>query len=77
LQVGERIYEAAGKLDLGIRAGWIVPEFNVDHFREVLMRSYRIIYEIRGEGCYIVAIVHGRRELPARVRPTQPTDDAS
>jgi plasmid stabilization system protein ParE len=43
LQVGDRIYEAAGKLDLGTRAGWMVPEFNVDHFREVLMRPYRII----------------------------------
>jgi plasmid stabilization system protein ParE len=32
LQVGERIYEAAGKLDLGLRAGWKVPEFDVDHF---------------------------------------------
>ena len=43
LRVGERIYEAAGKLELGIRAGWIVPEFGLDHFREVLMRPYRII----------------------------------
>jgi len=47
LQVGERIYQAVGKLSLGQRAGWMVPEFNVEHFREVLMRPYRIIYEIR------------------------------
>lgn len=70
LQTGERIYEAAGKLDLGPRAGWMVPEFNLDHFREVLMRPYRIIYEIRGEGCYIVAVIHGSRDLPQHVRPS-------
>jgi plasmid stabilization system protein ParE len=34
LDVGERIYEAAGKLELGPRAGWMVPEFGVDHFRK-------------------------------------------
>ena len=70
LRVGERIYEAAGKLSLGPRAGWKVAEFNVDHFREVLMRPYRIIYEIRGQGCYIVAIIHGSRELPPHVQPS-------
>src|SRR5262245_14186510 len=72
LRVGERIYEAAGKLDLGIRAGGMVPEFGVDHFREVLMRLYRIIYEIRGQGCYIVAIIHVSRDLPQHVLPSPP-----
>lgn len=72
LQTGERIYAAAGKLDLGLRAGGIVPEFNLDHFREVLMWPYRIIYEIRGEACYIVAVIHGSRDLPRHVQPSQP-----
>jgi toxin ParE1/3/4 len=72
LAVGERIYEAAGKLELGVRAGWMVPEFGLDCFREVLMRPYRIIYEIRGEGCYIVAIIHASRDLPRHVRPSDP-----
>lgn len=72
LQVGERIYEAAGKLELGSRAGWMVPEFKVDYFREVLIRPYRIIYEIRGEGCYIVAVIHTRRDLPQHVQPPPP-----
>jgi plasmid stabilization system protein ParE len=72
LDVGERIYEAAGKLELGPRAGWMVPEFGVDHFREVLMRPYRIIYEIRDGACYIVAVIHGRRELPSHLQPPQP-----
>jgi len=75
LRVAERIYNAAGKLNLGARAGWMVPEFNVDHFREVLMRPYRIIYEIRGEGCYIVAVIHGSRDLPRHITPSDPVSD--
>jgi len=75
LRVGERIYEAAGKLELGLRAGGMVPEFNVDHFREVLMRPYRIIYEVRGQGCYIVAIIHASRDLTHHVRPSPPADE--
>lgn len=76
LQTGERIYAAAGKLDLGPRAGWMVPEFNLDHFREILMRPYRIIYEIRGEGCYIVAVIHGSRDLPQHIRPSPPPSES-
>jgi plasmid stabilization system protein ParE len=73
LQTGERIYAAAGKLDLGLRAGAMVPEFNLDHYREVLMWPFRIIYEIRGEACYIVAVILGSRDLPRRVRPSPPS----
>jgi plasmid stabilization system protein ParE len=72
LQIGERIYEAAGKLELGMRAGWIVPEFGLDHFREVLMRPYRLIYEIRGQACYIVAVIHASCDLPRHIQPTIP-----
>lgn len=74
LSVGERIYEAAGKIELGARAGWMVPEFGMDQFREVLMKPYRIVYEIRGQGCYIVAVIHGSRDLPMQVKPS-PTDE--
>jgi hypothetical protein len=36
------------------------------------MRPYRIIYEMRGGDCYIVAVIHGRRELPAHLQPPPP-----
>ncbi len=75
LRVGECIYEAAGKLELGQRAGGMVPEFAVDHFREVLMRPYRIIYEFRGQGCYIVAIIHASRDVPRHVQPSPLADE--
>lgn len=69
IQTGERIYDAVGKLSLGPRAGWIVPEFGLDHFREILMRPYRIIYEVRGNDCFMVAIIHGNRDLPQHITP--------
>jgi plasmid stabilization system protein ParE len=70
LRVGERIYEAADVLEHQPRAGAMVPEFNLEHFRELLQRPYRIIYELRGEGCYVVAVIHGSRDLEQHVRPS-------
>ena len=71
------IYETAGKLEFGPRAGWKVPEFDIDHFREILMRPYRIIYELRGEAWYIVAVIHGSRDLTRHVQPPEsPSTDS-
>src|SRR5688500_7374742 len=55
LKVAEQILDSTRRLEVGIRVGWKVPEFNLDHFREILVKPYRIIYEIRGEDCYVVA----------------------
>ena len=41
----------------------------------VRVGDYRIVYEVRGEGCYIVAVIHGSRDLPRHVRPApKPAD---
>jgi len=48
VRTGERIYDAVGKLSLGARAGWVVPEFGIENFREILVRPYRIIYDFAG-----------------------------
>jgi toxin ParE1/3/4 len=73
IRTGERIHEAVGKLSLGRRAGWIVPEFGLEHFREILMRPYRIIYEVRGDACYVVAIIHSSRDLTQHITPPPPS----
>ena len=44
-------------------SGRIVPEEGDDNIREHFVFSYRIIYEIRGEVIYILAVVHGKRLL--------------
>ena len=47
------------------RAGKKVPELNEDAVRELSIYSYRIIYEIKEQGIFVLAVVHQRRNLKA------------
>ena len=40
-----------------------IPELNDDQVRELSLYSYRIIYEIREQGIFVLAVVHKRRDL--------------
>ena len=44
-------------------SGRIVPEEGDQNVREHFVFSYRIIYEIRGDIIYVLAVVHGKRLL--------------
>lgn len=43
--------------------GRVVPEFGREDLREVFYHSYRIIYQIKNESVYIVAISHGAMDI--------------
>jgi len=43
--------------------GQIVPEFQDSTIRELLVRPYRIVYQISPDEERIVAVVHGSRRL--------------
>ena len=43
--------------------GRAVPEAQAENIREILYRSYRIIYRITGERVEVLAIIHGGRDL--------------
>jgi plasmid stabilization system protein ParE len=45
------------------RMGRVVPEINNDAIRELSLYSYRILYEIRDHGVFVLAVIHRRREL--------------
>lgn len=45
------------------QAGRVVPELGEQDIREIGAHSYRIIYETRGADCYVLAVIHKRREL--------------
>jgi plasmid stabilization system protein ParE len=40
-----------------------VPEISDQNIRELIVYSYRLIYEISGVGIEILAIIHGRRDF--------------
>ena len=43
--------------------GRIVPEISDQNIRELIVYSYRLIYEMSGAGIEILAIIHGRRDF--------------
>jgi toxin ParE1/3/4 len=62
-QVASEIIQTTQRLLTEPRTGWRVPEFDDDLVRELTCYSYRIIYSIQNEFCFIVAVVHGSRDL--------------
>jgi len=68
-RLAARLVEAPRRLVSLPRSGSIVSEFRRDTIREVLVRPYRIIYQIRGEDCFVVTNVHGSRELAPLLDP--------
>ena len=48
-------------------SGGVVREFDDTAIREVLHGTYRIIYLVRNDTCYVVAVVHGSRDLGRRL----------
>jgi toxin ParE1/3/4 len=45
------------------RSGRIVPEYDDENIRELIVYSYRIIYRLQEDQLVIAAVVHGRRSL--------------
>jgi plasmid stabilization system protein ParE len=45
-------------------SGRVVDEYDDDELREVIVANYRVIYLYREDSVGIVAITHGRRDLP-------------
>ncbi|MBY0483337.1 type II toxin-antitoxin system RelE/ParE family toxin [Nitrosomonas sp.] len=45
------------------KMGRVVPELNEEDVRELFLYSYRIIYEIKDEVIFVLAVVHQRRNL--------------
>ncbi len=60
----ERIFDAVTKLETFPVIGRRVPEAEerVD-VRELIFQGYRIIYLIQSESIYIIAVIHGSRDL--------------
>ena len=62
-RLASRISEAPRRLAAFPRLGQVVPELNQPSIRELWVRPYRIIYLIRDPDCFVLAVVHGSRDL--------------
>jgi toxin ParE1/3/4 len=64
----ERLIAAVEPLESFPQLGRIVPEGDGRH-RELLVRSYRIIYRVEDQEILIVTVVHGSRNLAGDDQP--------
>ena len=55
--------EAAATLDTFSERGRVVPELNHPSVRELLLRRYRLIYQVTPSEVHILAFIHGARDL--------------
>ena len=64
----DRIVAATDKLSDSPHLGRVVPEFNRPDLRELIFRSYRIVYLLKDDAVMILRAVHGARDLADLVR---------
>jgi toxin ParE1/3/4 len=60
-----RIRDQARSLGELTEMGRVVPELDDPKIRELVVGSYRLIYEANEESVYILALIHGARDLAA------------
>lgn len=76
--VVEDFIEASSSLSTLSERGRVVLELQDPAIRELLVHSYRLIYEVRGEDVRILALVHQARDFAqlARERGPPPSEPA-
>lgn len=66
---------ATGTLARLAERGRMVPEARNADIREIYIKSYRLIYQITSSEIFVLAFVHGARDLGARWQTRKAADD--
>ena len=61
--VVEKIITKSENLNEFPEIGRVVPEIGDDNVRELVIYSYRLIYEVVPDNVQILAIIHGKRDF--------------
>ncbi|HLK58762.1 MAG TPA: type II toxin-antitoxin system RelE/ParE family toxin [Chthonomonadaceae bacterium] len=64
-KIRQTIKEGTRRLQLFPLSGRIIPELPEAHYREIIVRDYRILYEPTEDRVEILAVLHGSRDLPS------------
>ena len=62
-KVSQEIVEKSEKLNNFPEIGRIVPEIDEPNIRELIIYSYRLIYEISPDKIEILALIHGKQDF--------------
>lgn len=68
-RVGMKIVSSPRQLKLFPLSGRVVPEFSDESIRELIYGSYRILYKIVKNECYITAVIHASRDILRHIEP--------
>jgi plasmid stabilization system protein ParE len=60
------LYAAGENLSQFSSRGRIVPEFNKDNLRELLIENYRLVYRIKSTTVEILTVFEGHRQFKAK-----------
>jgi len=71
--LADRITQALDNLETFPRLGRIVPDYQDEAIRELIVGDYRVVYRIVGDEVRVIAVVHGSRDL-MRHLPEGPWD---
>lgn len=63
--VVRELIEAGRSLTVVAQRGRVVPEYRDVSIRELLVRDYRVVYEVGETAVHVLRIIHGARPLPA------------
>ncbi len=63
----ERLFSAVDRLAAFPESGRMVPEFQRADLREVILGSYRIVYQLRDGHAVVLTVFHGARLFPKTV----------
>lgn len=59
----QEVKDAAASLAEFAERGQIVPEFGDETIRELLVRSYRLVYKVTPDTALILTVIHGAQRL--------------
>jgi toxin ParE1/3/4 len=62
-KVAQEIREKTDILSELPNVGKMVPEVGKPDIQELHIYSYRIMYEVKNEQCYVLAVIHKRRDF--------------
>lgn len=60
----DTVFESVKRLKKFPRSGRVIPEIQLDEFREIILDNYRIIYRIEEKQASILTVRSGREILP-------------
>jgi addiction module RelE/StbE family toxin len=58
-----RVFESTDRLESFPLSGRVVPELGRDDLREVIVQSYRVIYQVELDQVVVLTVHHGARLL--------------